>query len=149
MQLQTGFTLIELMVVIAIVAILSAIGIPTYQGYLQKAALTDMLQTAIHYKTTVDLCAMEYASQESCSAGSNGIPEGKSTRYVSAVVVNAGTIILSGQSTLAGLKVTLRPEWQNDEGQLRWQRYCESSNVSQKTACETLFRFGGDQGEGA
>ena len=59
---QRGLTLIELMIVIAIVAILSAIGVPAYQGYLQKAALTDMLQTMVSYKTPVDLCGLENAA---------------------------------------------------------------------------------------
>lgn len=40
---QQGFSLIEIMVVIAIISILSAIAIPGYQGYMQKAAMTDVL----------------------------------------------------------------------------------------------------------
>ena len=59
MNYQRGFTLVELMIVVGIVAILSAIGLPAYQNYLQRAALTDMLQTMVPYKTAVELCAME------------------------------------------------------------------------------------------
>ena len=47
MNYQRGFTLVELMIVVGIVAILSAIGLPAYQNYLQRAALTDMLQTMV------------------------------------------------------------------------------------------------------
>ncbi|MGD8108099.1 prepilin peptidase-dependent pilin [Pantoea sp. FN0302] len=138
---QQGFTLIELMIVIGIVAILSAIGMPAYQSYLQKAALTDMLQTMLPYKTAVELCAVEHGATSGCSAGSNGVPTAKGSRYVSAVSVASGTIKLTGQESLNGLTVTLTPQWQSNEGQMNWQRSCDSSNGSLKDNCRAVFRF--------
>lgn len=83
MEKQRGFTLIELMVVIGIIAILSAIGIPAYQNYLRKAALTDVLQTFLPYRTAIELCAIDRGGISNCDAGTNGIPAPKTTRYLS------------------------------------------------------------------
>ena len=103
MNRQQGFTLIELMVVIGIIAILSAIGVPAYQNYLRKAALTDMLQTFIPYRTAIELCALDHGGVESCDGGSNGIPSPTTTRYVSGMSVVKGIVILTGQESLNGL----------------------------------------------
>lgn len=141
MEQQQGFTLIELMIVIAIVAILSAIGIPAYQNYLQKAALTDMLQTAMPYKTAVELCALEHGGPVNCSEGVNGVPAGKGSRYVAKVAVQAGTITLTGQESLSSLNVVMTPRWLESEGLMNWRRSCTSQQSALKEACESLFRF--------
>ena len=140
METQRGFTLIELMVVIAIVAILSAIGIPAYQRYIQKAAMTDMLQAMVPYKMAVELCALEGGGPSGCDAGSKGIPAGATTRYVSSIKVTGGTINLIGTQSLQGLTVTLAPTM-DSTGPMRWTRQCSSSNTSLQETCQEVFRF--------
>lgn len=141
MDRQQGFTLIELMIVIGIVAILSAIGLPSYQNYLQRAALTDMLQTMVPYKTAVELCAIERGGPTQCEAGTGGIPAAKGSRYVASLSVVNGAITLTGQESLTGLSVEMTPIWNTTEGTLDWQRSCTSTNTSLRDSCLEQFRF--------
>ena len=141
MNYQRGFTLVELMIVVGIVAILSAIGLPAYQNYLQRAALTDMLQTMVPYKTAIELCAMERGGPAQCQAGEAGIPAARGSRYVSALSVASGVITLTGQENLNGLSVEMLPIWDSTEGGISWQRSRTSSNNSLRDNCLEQFRF--------
>jgi prepilin peptidase dependent protein D len=140
MKTQRGFTLIELMVVIAIIAILSAIGIPAYQRYIQKAAMTDMLQAMTPYKMAVELCALENGGPTECNAGSKGIPVSATSRYVSNLQVSQGIINLTGTQSLQGLTVTLTPT-QDPSGLLHWTRQCGGDNANLQETCQEVFRF--------
>ncbi|MDF7667850.1 prepilin peptidase-dependent pilin [Orbaceae bacterium ESL0727] len=143
MHTQAGFTLFELMIAIVVIAILTAIGLPAYQGYVKKAALTDMLQTMTPYKTSIELCVLEKGGLTSCNTGSNGVPVSRTTQYVTSVNVAAGVITLTGQNALAGLVTTLTPTVDATQGHLNWSRTCTvtPADTSLTAACEDIFKF--------
>ncbi|VEH56149.1 prepilin-type N-terminal cleavage/methylation domain-containing protein [Providencia rustigianii] len=93
---QKGFSLIEIMVVIAIISILSAIAIPGYQGYMQKAAMTDVLQTLLSYKNSVELCSFNQGSFLGCNGGKNNIPSGIKGKYLKILMSNLVLFIFQG-----------------------------------------------------
>ena len=81
-SMQKGFTLIELMIVVAIIGILAAIAIPAYQDYTVRAKVTEGLSLADSYKTTI----AENAANGLAFA--NGIPAFVATPQVAKMSVN-------------------------------------------------------------
>ena len=69
-----GFTLIELMITIAIVGILAAIAIPSYQNYTRRAYYAEVVQATAPYRVAVGECVQTLGTLTGCSAGSNNIP---------------------------------------------------------------------------
>ena len=59
MKNQQGFTLIELMIVVAIIGILAAVALPQYQSYVKKAKFSEVISIADGFKTAVGVCAQE------------------------------------------------------------------------------------------
>ncbi|MFT5881240.1 MAG: type IV pilus assembly protein PilA [Moritella sp.] len=100
MSNQKGFTLIELMIVVAIVAILAGIGMPAYQNYTARAKFTEVVAATGPMKTGVELCAQiqgltAFAANECVVAGSTGIPSASYNTALSAL-----TLGLSGTKAL-------------------------------------------------
>lgn len=105
-KVQKGFTLIELMIVVAIIGILAAIAIPSYQNYTKKAKFTEVTQATAAIKTAVEVCAQDQGGLSACTAGSNGIPADNTTgagKYIAKLQTGANGQITATAIATDGL----------------------------------------------
>ncbi|MDO6652355.1 prepilin-type N-terminal cleavage/methylation domain-containing protein [Colwellia sp. 1_MG-2023] len=93
-QAQQGFTLIELMIVVAIIGILAAVALPAYQTYTAKAQYSEVILASGPYKNAVEICTLTRALTE-CDGGAHGIPATMSSTVVSSVSVTNGVILVT------------------------------------------------------
>ena len=128
MNAQKGFTLIELMIVVAIIGILAAVAIPQYQNYIAKSQVSRVMGEVGALRTAVEACVLDGKATADCTA-SWGATDSNLLTAQPTLTLNAdgtATIVATfGNNAAADLK-------QGGQNQLQWER-----SVAGAWVCET------------
>ena len=127
-QLQKGFTLIELMIVVAIIAVLAAIALPAYSNYVNKAKFSEVITATTGVRSAIEVCYQTGGTLASCdttddttvAAAQTGAAGGSN---VASVAVTADTAVITGTSVaLSGTAYTIIYTPTAANGALTWAK---------------------------
>ena len=144
---QQGFTLIELMIVVAIIGILAAVAIPQYKNYTIKAKIGNAITAADALKVAVGVCAQEAGGSVSgCTAGSAGIPPNVTTgvsKEVQSTSVSGGYIKVKLASSGIGTNIdneTICFEPSPSENAIAWNAGTTITTANNATAVDAITK---------
>ena len=138
-SMQKGFTLIELMIVVAIIGILAAVALPAYQDYTKKAKFAEVISISTTYKTAVTVCAQESGALAGCSSGLKGVPSTAATTHVASVGVVDGVITVTPTGTTdTGATLILTPTLGASGAPMTWSNAGSGCLGTSPALCNAL-----------
>ena len=119
--IQKGFTLIELMIVVAIIGILAAIALPAYQDYTIRSKVSELILAGSAARTAV---TEKFQNDGSLTSAGVGLSVSVTSKIASSSVSAGGVITIVGSTTaphdVKGATITLTPSMNADSTTLNW-----------------------------